>query len=424
MSWLYLEAMRLVTRTRQGAPTRRCLPALVLGLASAVPAAAAEVYYQPILSIAAEENSNLDLNPGSNPSTAGYLADVATVIGISTPDSDTTIKPRVDYRDYPSDSYDNRLEEYLDLDSSFRTQRGKGGVYFDFQRRDQFNAEQNSAFYNETGPTLPTSPDTGHTVQGATRTSMLLLPDYSYSVSPLTALGVSGIYQQFNYSPSNSFDAVNFRYYQAKTYLRRTLDPNTDVTFGVYASQYEATQFDSQANAGGASLQVDDSWTPLFNTSVSATYQRTDINSTNPNTTPISFFKDTSNTWGAHVSAQYKTEIQSLRADVGRIITPSGGGGIYVNEQAQVQYARNFTRRLTLTGAAIALKNHGLATEATGSDRTYYRVAVDGKWMMTRTMFIQAGYQYFWQKYQYDDFSADNNQIYIRFGYQGLGRQF
>jgi len=399
-----------------------CVALALLGVRSAP---AAEVWWQPIVSLEGETNSNIDLVPGPNTNTPGYIGDAEALVGISTPSSDTIIHPRVDYRDYPSDTTDNRLEEYLDLDSSFRTQRSKGGVYLDVQRRDDLFAERDSAFYSNIGPPSPTSPDTGHTVTGGVRTSVLLVPDYSYSVTPLTALGVSGIYQQFNYSPDNAFDAVNFRYYQARTYLRHDLTQQDDVTVGVYASQYEATHIESQANAGGVSVNFDRSWTPLLTTGIQGSYQRTVVHLDEYSGEQVSvFFKDTSNTWGLRLNGEYKGQIQQFRFDAGRIITPSGGGGVYVSEQVRLQYSRNVTPRFTLSTAAIALKNHGLTANLAGSDRTYYRTGFDLKYLLSRNFFVQGGYEYFWQRYQFETFSANNNRVYVSFGYQGLGRQY
>lgn len=391
----------------------------VLGVLGVGTASAAQVYMQPIVTVGAEENSNLDLSPGPNPWVAGYEATAATIFGIATPDSNTTIRPRIDYRDYPQDRSDDRLEEYLDLDSAYKSQRSRGSVYFGFERRDEFNAELSQATYNDIGPGSPTSPETGRTVQGATRTSLLLLPDFSYDVTQRVAAGVSAIYQQLNYSPENDHSAIDFRYGQAKGYVRWTVDQKNDLTFGGYGSSYEATHFESHANAGGASLQLDTSWTPLLTTSGMLVYQRTSINSDIP-----SYFKGTSNPWGAMFSVAYKTEVNQFRTDFGRLITPSGGGGIYVNDQLKFQYNRNFTRRLAFTSAVIAIRTRGLTSNVSGDDRTYYRGVLDLKYMVTPTFFVQGGYQNLWQKYQLDPTSYDNNRIYIRFGYQGLGRQY
>jgi hypothetical protein len=388
---------------------------------AAAPVFAAQVYVQPVATISAETDSNLDLVPasqGAAKTVEGYIADAAALIGIATPDSDTTIRPRIDYRDYPAASYDDRLEGDLDLNSAYRSQRSKGSLYLGFQRRDEFNAELSSALYDPYGPVPPTSPETGRTVQGATRESLILLPDYSYSITPLTAAGVSGIYQKLNYSPNNT-SGVDFDYYQGKAYLRWTLDQKSDLTVGAYGSKYQASRIDSQATATGATLALDTNWSPLLSTDATVVYQRTNIDTTIP--VP---FKSTANPWGATVSAAYKGEVNQFRMNAGRVITPSGGGGIYVDDQLQLQYSRNFSQRLAFTGATIALRNRGLTRSVSGDDRTYVRTVVDLKWMMTRTWFVQGGYQYMWQKFQLDPDGASNNRLYISFGYQGLDRQW
>lgn len=396
-----------------------CLPALSLWAPSV---RAAEYYVQPQASITAEADSNLDLQPASQgpvSTQGGYIGDAAAIFGIATPDSDTTIRPRVDYRDYPSDSADDRLEEYLDLSSVYRGERSRASLYLGFQRRDEFNAELNSAEYNPYGPVLPTSPETGRTVTGATRTSLILLPNYNYHLTPLTTVGVSGIYQKLQYSPSNSFDAVDFNFYQGKVFVEWALNQKNDITAGVYGARYEAVHFNSTATAEGATLGLHTIWTPLFDTTASVVYQRTAIDTAIP-----APFHSTENPWGASFAASYKTQISELRMNLDRLVTPSGGGGIYVNEQAQLQYTRSLTERLAVTGAMFILKNHGLTSNVSGDDRTYLRTAVEAKWMFTPTFFVQGGYQYMWEKYQVDPDGAANNRFYVTFGYQARNRQY
>jgi hypothetical protein len=418
MSWSCPERLQVMHRRQRAVSRSLCATAAM----AAAPVFAAQVYVQPVVTISAETDSNLDLQPASQGpvrSVEGYIADAAALIGIATPNSYSTIRPRIDYRDYPADSADDRLEEALDFNSAYKGLRSKGSVYAGYQRRDEFNAELSSAQYDLYNPVQPTAPETGRSRVGATRQSLVLLPDYSYSISPRLAAGVSAIYQKLNYSPDNTTAAVDFDYYQGKAYLRWTLDQKNDLTVGSYGSKYQASHFDSRATAGGVSVALDTNWSPLLSTSASVVYQRTNIDTAIP--TP---FKDVANPWGAAFSAVYKAQVSQFRMDVSRLITPSGGGGIYVNDQLQFEYDRNFSQRLVFTGAAIALRDRGLTSNVSGDDRTYVRTVVDLKWMMTRTWFVQGGYQYFWQKYQLDPDGASNNRIYIRFGYQGLDRQW
>ena len=104
--------------------------ACAAGIVASAPLMAAQYYVQPSASISAENDSNLDLNPGGSPAVQGYIGDVDALFGIGTQNSDTSIRPHIDYRNYPSDSADNRLEEDLDLNSYYRSQRSKASVYF------------------------------------------------------------------------------------------------------------------------------------------------------------------------------------------------------------------------------------------------------------------------------------------------------
>lgn len=410
MSWSFLKRCPAMRRSKTVFAQLLCSATVT----AAVPAVAAEMYVTPAASISAEADSNLDLERSNNQTVEGYIADAAAVFGVATPNSTTTIRPRVDYRDYPSDSADDRLEEYLDLDSVYRSQRSKGSVYLGFERRDEFNAELNSAFYNDYGPAQPTSPETGRTFTGETRTSVILLPEYSYNLTPRVNAGASAIYQRLNYSPSNAVAAVDFDYYQGKLYLQWNLSQRTDLTVGGYGSKYQASHFNSRATAAGGTVSLDTNWTPLLSTGASLVYERTSID-----TAIAAPLKDTANPWGANFSAAYKTEINQFRMDAGRLITPSGGGGIYVNDRIQLQESRTFSPRLTLTGAVIATRNRGLTSNVSGDDRTFVRGVVDVKWMMSPTIFVQGGYQYLRQKYEAESGGAVNDRIYIRFGYQG-----
>src|SRR5579871_6911285 len=75
----------------------------VAGMLSAAGAAdAAEIYYQPIVQVSTAYNTNVELENVDQQSAEGYYADAATLIGIATPTSETTIEPRLLYNYYPT----------------------------------------------------------------------------------------------------------------------------------------------------------------------------------------------------------------------------------------------------------------------------------------------------------------------------------
>ncbi len=381
------------------------------------PASAAEFYVQPVASIQAENDSNIDLQPGPSPEVQGYLVDAAALITVASPNSSSTLRPRIIYADYPKDPGDDHLEGYLDINSTYKTQRSSASLTGSIEHEDLFNAEIANALYDEINPN-PSQVDTGRTINGATRNSLLMYPKYIYSFTPVIGAGVSGQYQAVRYSTTTDTAFVDFNYYQAQAFLQWVYSPRTTVSLGAYNSKFDATQFTSRATSNGGTLDLQSNWTQLFTSEVSVSGQHTSI----LDVLPTRLSTDV-NTWGATLSGLYKLQTSQFRLDAGRTISPWGGGSLYVLDRVQFQYSRTFNTRLTFTGALIGLKTDGLTENIAGDNRKYGQVAIDAKWMMTRTFFLQGGYQHGYQKYEYETNSADNNRVYIRFGYQGLPLQ-
>jgi hypothetical protein len=388
-----------------------------VAIAAVRPAAAAEVYYQPIASLTAESDSNIDLDSGSHPRIEGYLADLATVIGIATQDSSTTIRPRLLYREYPGDSPDDRLEAYLDFNTAYRTQRSNFTISGSFEHLDQFNAEFTPATFNDINPAQSLA-DTGKVVVGGTRDSVSVFPKYTYNFSPILGAGVSGQYTLVNYSPAAITDHVDFDYYVGRAFLTWSFSPTSSLSAGGFGTKYEATKFDSRATGSGGNVVLDTAWTPVLSTEFSLLTQHTDINEVLPTVLNTSV-----NAWGGSASALYKTQVSQFKINANRTISPSGGGSVYTVNRLQLEYDRNVSSRLSFMGALVGLQVRALTADAEGDNRTYGQTILDVKWMLAPTWFIQGGYQYTFQKYEYDPPSVANNRVYIRIGYQGLGQE-
>src|SRR5579872_3132264 len=133
-------------------------------------ACAADVYVQPIVSLATAYNTNVFLEPKQTKSAEGYYADAATNIGIATPTSDTTLQPRILYNYYPTVGELDRLEGFLNLHSRYSWQRDLLEVVGFYDHRNDVNAEQPEATFNPVNPGVGgTTPSTGQINKGITR---------------------------------------------------------------------------------------------------------------------------------------------------------------------------------------------------------------------------------------------------------------
>ena len=379
---------------------------------------AAQFYVQPTATLTAENDSNLDLDPGSNHRMCRAIWPTRALFSaLPPPTAETTVRARLDYRDYPKDSADNRLEEYLDFRSDYSTPRSHATISGNIDHRDDFNAEFSSAYFDEINPVQPTNPSTGRAVTGETFTSVLLQPSYTYRFSPVIGGGVSAIYQKVNYSPT-VLDHSDFDFYQGNAELSWKFSQRSELSFGGFGSKYQSTQIESSATGGGATVGLDTNWTPLLSTNASVSYQHTNIDQSTP---PV--VKTGVNTWGGSASAVYKAQIEPVPGDPRRASSPPRAAAACMSTtRRSFNTRRDVTERLAFTGAMIWLKSSQLPSNTSNLDRTYDQTAIDLKWMIRPTWFVQGGYQYTWQKYTQSP-EASNNRIYIRVGYQGLPPQ-
>jgi hypothetical protein len=389
--------------------------AVFAALATPPAARAADVYIQPAGSLTVEGDTNLDLDPGQKTRTEGNLVSASSIIGVATPDSDSFIRPRVEYRNYPEDSGDNRVEGYLDFNSTFRSQRSSTAVYGSLEHLDELNAELPSALYDNLNPVSPTSPETGKAVIGATRDSALVVPTYNFHYSPLLGFGFSGLYQRIDYSPNDAVAHVDFAYYFGKASATYTLSPRSELSIGAFDAKYEATRYFSDARGAGGTLDLDTDWTPLFSTTASVVYEHVEVDTAIP--TP---FRGSKNAFGATVSAAYKTLVSQYRVNAGQLVTPSGGGSLFLTDQIKAEYDRDINYRWSVTGAILALHNRGITSNLDVDNRTYVQTLAEVSYNLSPTWYLQGGARYMWEKYQINTSGAADTRVYFRIGYKGL----
>lgn len=412
MSWLSRRE-RFVS-----APLQRLFPTLVV-LGVAAPALGAQYYLQPIATVTVESNSNIFLDAAGGSSPVGaYGADAAAVIGIATPDSDSNLKPRIRYLDYPNANKLNRLEAALDFNTSYKSLRNAFGLSGRFDHLNDATAQKPSALFNDVNPNAPGTSDTGRVQEGTTRDYLILRPSYTYQASQLVSLGATALYQTESFSPANLTSHVNFDFYQGNLFVGRKLSERTGLFAGGLVSRYETRDVVSTADSTGADIGITYDLAKTLVADLHVTFQRTDVNST---LSPV--FIGTLNNWGASGRLTWLKDAAAFRIDLGRTIQPGSGGGLYSADQLHVEYDREISERLSYVTAARAVATRGLWANVGNQDRNYAAVDLSAKWMLTRTWIVEGGFSYFYRKYRTDPDSAYNNSFFVRCGYQGLPRQ-
>jgi len=414
--------MSLLSRNRSGAGLTVAAAVTAL-LGAAASANAAQIYYQPIVQLSTQYNTNLDLSPiaAEKRGAEGYYADAATTFGIATPTMETTLQPRVLYNYYPSASDRNRLEAFLNGNGRYSWERDHLSWFGTFDHRDDVNAEQpGAADTNTVNPGTGNNPtSSSHPIVGVTRNFLVVDPTYTHSLTPLSAIGLSGEYQFLSFNNEDS-GHIGFDFYQGKAYYSKTIDLRSEFQIGALGNHYTARFGDAHSNSGGVFGNYGYNWSQVLHSNLSASVEQTNYKQSR-DTRDIDV---TSHPWSAIFSTVYNSgELTKYSFYLGRSIYPSSVGGLSQTDQVRAQYDRELTERLHFTGAVRVFRDRLVASTIDNNYRNYATGNLRLQYMLTRQIFVATSYTYVYQKYRFDPASADANVIQVSFGYRGLERQ-
>jgi hypothetical protein len=382
-------------------------------------AGAAEFYYQPVIQVASQYNTNVNLDPTTKQSAVGYYTDALTNIGISTPRSDTTLQPRLVYNYYPSIKRRDVLEAFLNLNTRYAWQRDRVALNGLYDHRDDVNAEQPGAAQNPVNPGAGDNTATsGQTALGVRRDYLILNPSYQHLLTPLSSVGLSGQFQRMSYNVEDQSGHIGFDYYQARAFYGQNINERLDFSVGAIGSSYNATSINAHATTEGVSLTSGYDWTPVLHSQLTAEVVHVKFDELSPKQ-----IQSTGNAWASTFTTTYKEQISSYRILIGRTIFPSTAGGLFTIDQVLGQYDRDLTQRLHFLGALRYFREE-TTIGARGNDRRYYASGiVRMQYMMTQTIYVAGYVQHNYQKYSVQPNSAGSNMVGIAFGYAGLQRQ-
>jgi hypothetical protein len=253
------------------------LGALTIATFLSTPIIAAEVYVQPSAEVRTEvdNNRNFVTAAGGGQTTEGFTETVGATVGIATPQSETTFKPQLSYVNFPKVN-EHELETVADFLSYYHSPRTDFSLYSRFDRRDTYDSELASALFNPLNPNFPTTPETGRVTVGETRTIFDFSPTYQYHVSPRLNIGVSGTYENADYTATIANTYVPYEYSLARTFVNWALSPRSGMTVAVFGSRYRATNGSAVSDAHGASVGFDMNWSKTFSSTVELLGQQTD----------------------------------------------------------------------------------------------------------------------------------------------------
>ena len=380
-------------------------------------ALAADTYVQPQVDLRVEANDNWDLVPGGSADSDvyGYVADLQALIGIATPRSDTSMRPRILLQEYPDRSDIDAFEAFFDVRSQYNWERSNLFVLARYQRQDIVNYNRPVAGFDEFDPNAPPVADSGRSRANETLNRVDISPTFTFNLSERTRIGAAAYYQAARYNSDGVQTSVDYDYAQGSGFFTRVLGPRNDVTLDAYVSKYEPTDSSTETVGTGGGIGYKHRWSEIAGIEGRVFYEQNDIDRFEPVRT-----QESTSGWGGNVTSYLNGPVSQWRVTVEQAFYPTGDGGKQENTQFRAQYGRALTQRWNFDGAALYLRARAISTNFKLDDRDYARLDVSLRWALTRTFYLSGGYSYTWQEYVVSRGSADNNRLFVSFGYQGL----
>ncbi|MGH8222659.1 MAG: hypothetical protein ACREQZ_06770 [Woeseiaceae bacterium] len=380
---------------------------------------AANVYTQPQVDLRVEHNDNFNLSPTNDPDSDvyGYIADLATLVGIETPRSNTSLRPRVRLQEYPDRKDFENFEGFFDIASQYRGQRGNADVRASFSRQDVYNTETPTGDFDPIDPGGGEVPEAGPIIAGETRTKFDVEPTFEYKITERTRFGAGVLLSSARYDADGPTTKIDYDYGVFRSSLTWAVNPASDITVGAYTSRYETVDDIQETDAVGGMLGYAHRWSERTGIEARIYHEENDTTVFLPAPTENS----TSN-FGGEMTAYRRGEVSYWQLALGRAFIPTGDGGKSVFDQFRLEYERQLSPRLDFRGVARYDSRSGLDETDISLERDYARVDVSLKWFMTPTWYIGGGYAYIWVDRELAIGSGENNKLFLNFGYRGLSR--
>ncbi len=408
------------SRGRVQIATSICCATLFTALPIGSPRAA-QTYVQPQVDVRVENNDNWDLAPGgSNDSDVyGYIADLQALLGIATPRSDTSLRPRIRLQEYPDRDDISGFEGFLDLRSTYRWEISDLLLNVRYSHQDLYNAElpRGEEIFDPLDPNFGgDTSESARVIVGEVRDRLRVTPRYTYDVSERLSVGGDA---SLDFSRYNTDLREDYDFWRVGGFTRWSLNPRTAVGADIYVSRYETTEDTTQTDGQGVGVSVVHTYSENSGIEGRLFYESNDIE----DSVPVRVEESTSG-WGGNVTAFVNGEVTQWRFTLEQGFWPSGEGGKTESSQFRAQYRRDLTQRVRFNGTARYLRDRAIGTTDDDNDRDYARLELSLRYQMAPTWFVSGGYAYIWQEYVSDTDDAMNNQFFLGVSYLGLGRPY
>jgi len=379
-------------------PKGWCLLPFALLLLSSSGAIAEKWYFEPNVNARIGYNDNVQLSTGSEMKT--YTSDITAnaALGFRTNVSDVSITAKMIDRRFDDNAYLNTNNQFLTLDSSYKSGLNLYGLGANYQRESTRTSEFDYSGYSDTNKLKITKS---------------VSPYWGRTLTERTSLRIGGSFTDVTYEDADLTGLSDYTYKSTYTSLQHQLSERTSVQGVVSKSLYtsDSTEFDTTSIQLGLNHLFSETFSVNMLLGPSYTKSKFITGGTEEELSSVGRLID--------IGFNKRFELGSLSGSLNSSESAGGEGKMTKKTALNLSMRRKLSNRTTLylSGSAQMNESGGGVTDAS-SERTYYSFEPRLSWKATPWWTITGSYRYRESEYTSSDAGpAKSNAIYINLQY-------
>lgn len=373
----------------------------------------AEWAIEPSVSLRTQYNDNIRLTAAPHDSVVMTALAPQITLRKRTEISDISVRGRFEVNRYWNDSSLNTSDGYYYLNSTWLGERSRLGFDGSFVRDSTLGSE-----LTETGVV------TGRTQ----RSSLRLNPQWSWSISPLSAVGVSYSLSDVRYDDNQGAGVSDYRNQDISVWVSRKLTEQDELQFGTSYSKYKTKPFSYESDTLGLTASYSHAFSERLKFDGLVGVRRTESSRMALTQVLVPWIfpglfqvvlvpqridsKDNGVLFRAGIDGQW-TARTALRGRLSRELNPSGVGSTVENDRLSAGVRHGFNENTSIDVNASVLRTNFSDDALKASNSRYYALEARLDSRLDEHWSISAGYAYGRREFVNSAGSADSNSIFV-----------
>lgn len=386
---------------------------LLLGPVISTSALAAEWAIEPAVALRTEYNDNLRLTLAPHDSVTLSALSPQVLLRKTTETSEISLRGIVNLNRYWDDSSLNSTDYIYNLNASLLNERSQLSLNAGYVRDSTLASELT---------------ETGVLTARTQRSSIRVNPQWSWSVSPLSAVGLSYSFADVSYAARQSAGLTDYRNQDVSIWGSHKLGERDELKLGAYYAQYETRPAAYQSDTYGITLGYARDFSENTKVSTQLGVRRTKATRQALTQVLVPTFipglfqivlvpqQIDSQNGGALLNIGIDTKWSArttLRGRISRELNPSGSGSLVESDRISAGVSHGFTERTNLNVNASAYRTRFSDAALSASNSRYHSLEARLDSRLDEHWSVSAGYRYARQKYESADAAADANVIFV-----------